>query len=163
MKKTKYTEEQKEDLKNMDSTQLEEKYGWIPSKVSRLRRDLGIKGYPLVRKEKIPVPKADELEGKTLREVQEEFDVCRKTAIQWFSTRSVSYTRKDEKYNKEIARLKKIIKMLRLAFIFPYLRDAEIARAFKMSREGVRQIRKKLGINYIGDKLEFPDDDKNKK
>lgn len=155
MNRSKYGDEHKKDLKNMTSEELEKKYGWIPSQVCQLRRRFGVKSFPRLRKEKIPMPLPSELEGKTLRQVQEKYNISRGTAIQWFGSRGVRPDKPSyDSYRDIIKSYKKLIKHLRMAMIFPYMTNAEIGRAFEMSRERVRQIRNGLGIDYIGDKID---------
>jgi transposase len=152
------SEEERKDLKNLAFYQLKEKYGWNSSKINNLRTKYGVTNFSRMRKDKIPIPSVEELEGKTIRAVVKEYGVCRSTASRWFTERGITW-KADERNKvliKELEELKKENYMLRIAFVFPYLTNTEIGRAFGFSREYARQLRNKLKIPYINiDKMNF--------
>ena len=142
------TEEQIQDLSKLDTYQLKDKYGWSSSKVGNYRTRYYVKDYPHVRRPKKVIPPRNEISQMTLEEVMDKYNVCLDTAKNWFSQRKIpyKYRRYDFKdiiknKDKEIKDLKHYIRNMRMVYSMPFMRDAELARAFNLSRERVRQIR----------------------
>lgn len=147
------TQEQIEDLSKLNTAQLGEKYGWASYQVSNLRIQRKIHKFPMMRRTKIPTPPFEELEGKTLQEVMKKYRVSRGTAIMFFRNRSIRWKRNSEAeavgsaWLAELEEVKVEMKHLRMVAVMPFLTDAEIARAFNLSREWVGELRKKYRVS----------------
>jgi len=139
------------DLKRLNTVQMSDKYDLSSSNINNLRAKYNIKDYPRMRKKKENIPSVDKLENKTLQEVMKEYGVCRSTASRWFRERGIPWRLSEKnKYLKyEILKLKKQNRLLRIAAVFPFMTNAQIARAYGYSRERIRQFRNELGIPYV--------------
>lgn len=155
--RTPLTQEKIADLGRLSTKEYCKKYGIVANTVYMHRKKYGVTDFPRERQKKIPIPPRSDLIGRTARDIIRTYGVSRKRAHSWLTYRGLTpiKDRKKEELEEENKKLRKQVSMLdrniRLASIFPFLRDVNIARIFNITRERVRQLRMEMGVKYIID------------
>ena len=145
------TQQEVQDLHDIPTPELKKKYGWTCQQIDIYRVSLKIKDYPKARIKGIPSPHRQELEGLTVAEIMKRFDVVRGTATKWLRNYQITPAKDQriEGLKDTIEGLELKLRNMRMLYAMPFLRDVEIARAFNISRERVRQIRNKHNIPCV--------------
>jgi len=141
-----------EDVQTMSERELVEKYGCAFSTASRWRTKAGATKTRYI----IPIPPREDIENLTVTEAAKKYGVSEVTAHRWLRYYGITcWSRRDtlKRLKSKIAALETLNSDMRIVAAMPFLTDAELGRAFNMTREAMRQKRNKFGVRLLGKKV----------
>lgn len=147
----------KNELEALTVAEAMVRYGVSMTTVYRWMRSYGMVERQEYRPPLPETPPREELAGLTLAEISQRWGVSTVTAQKWRSELGMSSSAKREsgldKLKEELRMTKenaeKTERNLRMAAAMPFLSNTELAKAFGVSAERVRQIRERIGIVYV--------------
>jgi len=118
---------------------------------------VAMRGLPVVRaprRDALAVPSFEELDGLSIRETQVKFGVSSLTARKWRELRGIQRKQRTQRVRTPQTPMQGLTEEARMIVCMPFLRDAQLARAFFVSREWVGQLREKIGVRYLSENRE---------
>ncbi len=140
-----------EDLKGLTPVQIAFKFkvsystaqGWLTF-YGIYQKGMGIKRSPKSK----PIPPKEKLENKSLSQIMAENKIGPFTAHKWLAFYNLETDHNFLLQKKNMEQSRMIERYRKIGFYGPaflVLTDAQLARAFHLSRERIRQIRNKMG------------------
>lgn len=135
----------KEEIEGLSNSDIMIKYNVSKQTAQSWRRRYG---FSLKRRDALPVPPKEELEKLRLSEAAVKYQVSIGTIQNWRRVLGIKGKKWIAKY-KIAEQCQAEDRNERMRAVFPYLTDVQISRAFKISRERVRQIRNEMNVDYV--------------